>query len=54
MEKYGVDEGVSEKFEKAAASGCPVCGAKPIRHGYTLLCPVHGSEPFEKIKAEKK
>jgi hypothetical protein len=49
MEKFGVDENVDgEELEKAAAKGCPVCGAAPTRHGSVLICPTHGSEPFEK------
>jgi nucleoid DNA-binding protein len=50
MSKFGVDENVDqETLEKQAASGCPVdgCGRAPERHGRTLICPVHGSEPFE-------
>jgi hypothetical protein len=51
MDKFGVDEGVNqEELEKAATDGCPVCGKKPTRHGNVLLCPVHGSEPFEQNK----
>lgn len=48
MEKYGVDESTDqEKLEKQAAEGCPVCGRKPEKHGKVLMCPVHGTEPFE-------
>jgi len=49
MEKYGVDEGVEdqEALEKKAAAGCPICGKKPARQGTILLCPDHGTEPFE-------
>lgn len=48
LEKYGVDEGTDqEALEKKASEGCPVCGTTPIRNGKTLLCPVHGTEPFE-------
>jgi nucleoid DNA-binding protein len=50
MEKYGVDENVGEDLEKKAAAGCPVCGKKPVRQGNVLLCPDHGSEPFETKK----
>lgn len=49
MEKFAVDESVDQnQLEKAAAHGCPECGAKCERHGNTLLCPAHGSAPFEK------
>lgn len=49
MEKFGVDESTDgEALEKAAAKGCPICGKKPEQHGTVLICPVHGSEPFEK------
>lgn len=49
MEKYSVDQGVGdqEALEKKAAQGCPICGAMPQRHGSTLKCPTHGTEPFE-------
>jgi nucleoid DNA-binding protein len=47
MEKYGVDESADKDLEKQAAEGCPVCGKKPERHGKVLMCPQHGSEPFE-------
>lgn len=49
MDKYGVDEGVEqESLEKKASDGCPVCGRKDLlRNGNVLLCPEHGSEPFE-------
>lgn len=48
LEKYGVDEGTDqEALEKKAAEGCPLCGKTPTRHGSTLVCPTHGSEPFE-------
>lgn len=49
MTKLGVDETTDgEALEKAAAEGCPICGKKPERHGKILICPTHGSEPFEK------
>ncbi len=47
MDKYGVDESVGEDLEKKAAEGCPVFGKKPVRQGKVLLCPTHGSEPWE-------
>lgn len=48
MEKYGVDESVNqEKLEKQAAKGCPECASKLEKHGSVLICPVHGSAPFE-------
>jgi len=50
MEKYGVDETVDdqEALEKKASEGCPECGAKLVRQGTVLLCPKHGTEPFER------
>lgn len=49
MEKLGVDESVDQEvLEKAASKGCPECGATCTRHGSTLVCPTHGTEPFEK------
>lgn len=50
MEKYGVDESADERLEKQASEGCPACGKKPVRHGRVLMCPEHGSEPFEANK----
>lgn len=50
MEKYGVDETTghsSEQLEKMAAEGCPECGSKLTKHGSVMICPVHGSAPFE-------
>ena len=49
MTKYAVDESVDqEQLEKISAQGCPECGQKLTRHGSVLLCPTHGSAPFEK------
>lgn len=49
MDKYAVDETVNQQaMEKAAAQGCPNCGAKCERHGNTLICPNCGTAPFEK------
>ena len=50
MEKYSVDEGVAdqEALEKKASNGCPECGAQPTRQGNVLICPKHGTEPFER------
>lgn len=50
MSKYAVDEGnpALEKFANPQGqAACPTCGAIASRHGRTLVCPVHGSEPFE-------
>jgi len=53
MEKYAVDETVDQDvMEKAAADGCPECGAKCERHGNTMKCPVHGTEPFERKRSD--
>jgi rubrerythrin len=49
LEKYGVDESVDQdELEKVANNGCPICGKPVTKHGNVLVCPVHGSEPFEK------
>jgi len=53
MEKYGVDESTSADLEKRAAKGCPECGRKPERHGRILVCPIHGTEPFEAHEEKK-
>jgi len=51
MDKLGVDESVNQSsMEKAAAEGCPECGAAVTRHGNILVCPKHGTAPFEKKK----
>lgn len=54
MDKFGVDEGVDgEALEKQAADGCPKCGRKDLqRHGKLLMCPTHGSEPWESQRRE--
>lgn len=51
MEKYGVDES-NPDLQKQASQGCPECGRPVERHGEVFMCPVHGSEPFEKKKKE--
>ncbi len=49
MDKFGVSEGVdSEKLEKWASEGCPVCGMETKKLGRLLVCPKHGTEPFER------
>jgi len=53
MQKYGVDESKTPETQKQASEGCPICGSKVEHHGQILMCPVHGSEPFEKVKKEK-
>lgn len=56
MTKYGVDEDgdmTQEELEKLAAKGCPECGRALTKHGSVLLCPTHGSSPFERSKAEQ-
>lgn len=51
MTKYAVDEGVSsDALEKAAANGCPICGSPVEKHGQILVCPTHGTKPFETSK----
>lgn len=53
MEKLGVQENIDqERLEKLASAGCPLCGATPRREGGVLVCPQHGTEPFE--SSEKK
>lgn len=50
MEKYGVDETKKQQDpEKLASQGCPDCGQTLVKHGQVLMCPTHGTEPFEKI-----
>lgn len=40
MEKFGVET-------PRSAPVCPLCGQPTRRQGAVLLCPTHGSEPFE-------
>lgn len=49
MTKLGVQEdtGDQEALEKKAIAGCPMCGRAPVRQGTILLCPEHGTEPWE-------
>jgi len=50
MEKLGVDEDDDLKKEAQEDKGtcCPVCGKAATKHGTVLVCPDHGSEPFER------
>ena len=51
MDKLGVDESIDQEvLEKAAAEGCPECGSELIKEGRLLICPKHGTEPFERKK----
>ena len=55
MEKYAVNEDVNQtELEKAAAHGCPECGEKVEKHGSVLICPTHGSAPFERSDGSSK
>lgn len=48
MEKYGVDESLDGvKIAETTLDVCPVCGARLKKHGQVVLCPIHGSKPFE-------
>jgi hypothetical protein len=48
MEKFGVDEDLSkEKKASGEVTHCPECGSELAPHGKLVLCPVHGSKPFE-------
>lgn len=40
MDKFGVE---TTRITRV----CPLCGKEPTRHGSVLLCPTHGSKPFE-------
>lgn len=53
MDKLGVDTSTGkdqDQLEKEASEGCPECGRKLQKHGSVLICPEHGSSPFEKAK----
>lgn len=55
MEKYGVDETprVNTKLGETDLDRCPHCGAVLREHGSIVLCPIHGSEPFEHAATEQ-
>lgn len=55
MEKYGVDEspGPGKKLGDTDLDHCPLCGAGLRKHGSLVLCPTHGSEPFEHDATEQ-
>lgn len=47
MEKYGYEVEEGEGIKTASEKGkCPICGAEVT--GNPPVCPVHGSEPFER------
>lgn len=45
MKKYGVR--TTDTTAKTASTGCPYCGKALTKLAGVVLCPVHGSEPFE-------
>jgi len=47
MQKLAVDEGNTEDNIKQASKGCPECGSELEKHGQVLVCPKHGTQPFE-------
>ena len=48
MDKLGVDESLLQDDKTAAdANTCPWCGAALEKHGNVLVCPTHGTAPFE-------
>ena len=55
MEKYGVDETAASelKLGQIALDRCPLCGAVLATHGSIVLCPTHGSKPFENDATEQ-
>jgi uncharacterized Zn finger protein (UPF0148 family) len=44
MDKYAVEQPITTKH---AGAGCPLCGRPLERSSNVVLCPVHGTEPFE-------
>lgn len=52
MTKYAVDESGSDfsRSGKVAQQDlrCPLCGARCMAEGSVILCPRHGSAPFER------
>jgi len=55
MEKYGVDENAKpgEKQAGFRIKHCPWCGTLCTAHGVVVLCPTHGSKPFERDGSEE-
>lgn len=50
MEKYGVEThlpGEKQASAQDTPKKCPLCGSLLVKHGQVVLCPKHGSEPFE-------
>ena len=45
MNKFAV---VQDTTVKTAGKGCPLCGRDVVKDNNILLCPVHGSKPWEK------
>lgn len=56
MEKFGVaeDDELKKEAQKHGSPTCPVCGRRATKHGLLLICPVHGSEPFEPSDLHKR
>jgi len=49
MEKFGVDENAKPVVKQASTDvTCPWCGSQCKSHGNVVLCPTHGSKPFER------
>ena len=50
MDKYAVEESYDSYRAKTAQGEptCPECGRKAEAYGKVLLCPLHGSDPFER------
>lgn len=47
MDKFGVHTASPEGKHGSANAHCPRCGKEARRVGAVLLCPEHGSAPFE-------
>lgn len=55
MKKYGVHESLGgQKTAEIELDVCPQCGARLQKHGPVVLCPIHGSKPFENASDKKK
>jgi len=55
MEKHGNVQTPLDELEKSASGKplCPICGAECEVHGQVVICPNHGTAPFEKKPEEE-
>lgn len=52
MEKLGVAQVPPAKTSSAGPPRCPLCGREAEQRGSILVCPVHGTAPWEGLHRE--